>query len=656
MTPPPRSLPVAQSARAAAVGVLLSIAQALLAAPAPAATSAPTCQPPLRYEADVLVLGGGPSGVAAAVAAARNGARVLLVEQYGYLGGMGTAGGVNVFMSYTHIGGIFREIMRRLADCGGRRGPEFHPEMMKIVLDEMVTEAGVKLLLHTKGIGVRTEPVSAPTASVKRSGWRRVTGVILDNKSGQQLARAKVYIDATGDGDLAAYAGAECRIGRVEDGLTQPMTMMFRLGGCTWKGESLAGIKALEGIHMSLYPMPNPGEVLANMTRVTGLSGVSGEDMTRAELEGRRQVRDCVKLLRESVPGFENAYLVSTSTQIGVRETRRVLGAKVVDENDLVNAREFADVMARSSYGIDIHNPSGEGARLVPMKGPYDIPYRTMIPRGLSNVFVTGRAISVTHEALSAIRIQPTCYALGEAAGTAAALCVRHSAGPWDMQPHLRELQETLINQGADLGPTTACRLGLYGVWQANRARYERESRVIAAPFTDIPREGQLHDAVETVRTYGIAGGVGGNQYGPSQPASRVIALVILARALGAVLEPLDPQQTPQLPPNVAGLWYAPELQAALARGAILPDELPSFCTDGACTQRELLTWALRAFRAAGVEGLPSSEAADDQLVAIAVAEGMALREGEYRIALDAPPTRGHAALVAAACIRLLAK
>jgi hypothetical protein len=380
-------------------------------------------------------------------------------------------------MSYAHIGGIFREVMRRLAECGGRRGPEFHPEMMKIVLDEMVTEAGVELLLHTKGIGVRTAPAPAPAGSVKRFGWRRITGVVLDNKSGPQLARAKLYIDATGDGDLAAYAGAECEIGRAEDGLTQPMTMMFRLGGCTWQGGSLAGIKALESIHMSMYPMPNPGEVLVNMTRVSGLSGVSGEDMTRAELEGRRQVRDCVKLLRENVPGFESAYLVSTPTQIGVRETRRVIGAKVVDESDLTNARQFPDVIARSSYGIDIHNPAGQGARLVAMKGPYDIPYRTMIPRGLSNVLVTGRAISATHEALSAIRIQPTCYALGEAAGTAAALCVRHNAGPWDLQPHLRELQETLIKQGANLGPTAARRLGLYDAWQANVARYEREAK-----------------------------------------------------------------------------------------------------------------------------------------------------------------------------------
>jgi len=464
--------PVAQPSRAAAVVVFL-----LLVAPWAQPQPPSTCEPPPRYEADVLVLGGGPSGVAAAVAAARNGARVLLVEQYGYLGGMGTAGGVNVFMSYTHIGGIFREVMRRLADCDGRRGPEFHPEMMKIVLEEMVTEAGVKLLLHTKGIGARIEPARAPTGSVKRSGWRRITGVVLDNKSGPQLARAKLYIDATGDGDLAAYAGAECEIGRPEDGLTQPMTMMFRLGGCTWQGGSLAGIKVLEGIHVSMYPMPNPGEVLVNMTRVSGLSGVSGEDMTRAEVEGRREVRDCVKLLRGNVPGFENAYLVSTPTQIGVRETRRVIGAKIVDESDLMSARQFSDVIARSSYGIDIHNPAGQGARLVTMKGPYDIPYRTMIPRGLSNVFVTGRAISATHEALSAIRIQPTCYALGEAAGTAAALCVRHGSGPWDMQPYLRELQETLIEQGANLGPAAARRLGLYDVWQANLARYEREAR-----------------------------------------------------------------------------------------------------------------------------------------------------------------------------------
>ncbi len=637
------------------LGGLAGVVLLLVAASAPAAERSPVCDPPLRYETDVLVLGGGPSGVAAAVAAARNGGSVLLVEQYGYLGGMGTAGGVNVFMSYTYIGGVFREVMRRLADCGGRRGSEFHPEMMKIVLDEMVTGAGVKLLLHTKGIGVRTEPAPAPSASVKRTGWRRVTSVILDNKSGLQLARAKVYIDATGDGDLAAYAGAECEVGRPEDGLAQPMTMMFRMGGCTWKGESLAGIKALEGIHMSLYPMPSPGEVLANMTRISGLSGVSGEDLTRAEIEGRQQVMKCLKLLRENVRGFENAYLVSMPTQVGVRETRQVMGAKVVDEQDVISGRDFSDAIARSSYGIDIHNPAGQGAEIVPVQGPYTIPYRTMIPRGLTNVFVTGRAISATHEAMSAIRIQPTCYALGEAAGTAAALGLRHQAGPWDMEPYLGELQTTLIKQGADLGPTVARKLGLSGTWQANRARYEREARVIPPPFTDMPPGSPLYAAVETVRQYGIASGVGENRFGVAVPAQRAIALVILVRALEAAQGPVEPTQAPPLPDALKGLWWARELRVALTKQIVLAGELSDLRPDEPCTQRQLLIWALRAAQAAGVSGVPLAGAPDDRLVAAAVAKGMALPAGEYRVSLDAPATRGHVALAAAAIIRLTA-
>ena len=638
--------------------LLSSVAGALLlgvAASTPAAERSPVCDPPLRYETDVLVLGGGPSGVAAAVAAARNGAGVLLVEQYGYLGGMGTAGGVNVFMSYTYIGGVFREVMRRLADCGGRRGPEFHPEMMKVVLDGIVTGAGVKLLLHTKGIGVRTAPAAAPSASVKRSGWRRVTGVVLDNKSGPQLARAKIYIDATGDGDLAAYAGAECQIGRPEDGLTQPMTMMFRLGGCRWRGGSLEGIPALEGIHMSLYPMPSPGEVLANMTRISGLSGVSGEDLTRAELEGRQQVMQCLKLLRENVRGFENAYLVSMPTQVGVRETRRVMGAKVVDEEDVVSGRDFSDAIARSSYAIDIHNPAGRGAQIVPVQGPYTIPYRTMIPRGLTNVFMTGRAISATHEAMSAIRIQPTCYALGEAAGTAASLGVHHRAGPWDMAPYLRELQTTLIKQGADLGPTVARKLGLYDTWQANRARYEREARVTAPAFTDVSPGSPLYEAVETVRQYGIASGVGENRYGVAVPAQRAIALAILIRAFEAAQGPVEPAEPPPLPDAPKGQWFERELRVALAKQIVLANELGDFRPNEPCTQRQLLLWALRAAQAAGVSGVPRPGAPDDQLIAAAVGKGMALPTGEYGVSFEAPATRGHAALAAAAIIRLMA-
>ncbi len=609
---------------------------------------------PVTYVTDVLVLGGGPSGCAAAVAAARNGAGVLLVEQYGHLGGMGTAGGVNVFMSFTHIGGIFREVLARLTECGGRRGGEFNPEMLKIVLDDMVLESGVKLLLHTKGIGVLTESAEAPGGSVQRTGWRRVRGVVIDNKSGTQLVKARVYIDATGDGDLAAYAGAAYEVGREGDARTQPMTMMFRLGGCEWAGGGIAGNPALEGIHMSMYVLPNPGEVLVNMTRVSGLSGVSGEDMTQAEIEGRRQVRDAVKLLRESVPGMENAFLIATPSQIGVRETRRITGAKVVNEEDLMQGRQFSDVVARSSYPIDIHNPAGKGARIVRPKQPYSIPYRTLIPRGLSNLYVTGRCISATHEAMSAIRIQPTCYALGEAAGTAAALCVRHNCSPWDMGPHLKELQATLVEQGADLGPYGARRVGLEQLWRRNVARYGREYRVQRRPFVDVPMDSPLFEAVEVMRRRGITTGVGEGRYGPDAVASRAIALAILGRAAEESLGPLEADVAPALPAGLSGQWWSHELSVLVAHGAVLPEEPDTLRPDEACTQRELLGWTLRLARAAGVDGLPGEEPTDEELTEAAVSRGMALAEGPYAVRLEAPATRGHAGLAAAGLLELV--
>lgn len=636
--------------------LLLCLAVLTSATPGPAAEAWREEELPLTYVTDVLVLGGGPSGCAAAVAAARNGAGVLLVEQYGYLGGMGTAGGVNVFMSFTHIGGVFREVMARLAECGGRRGAQFDPEMLKVALDDMVLESGVKLLLHTKGIGVLTEPSATPTGTLQRAGWRRVRGVVIDNKSGTQLAKAKVYIDATGDGDLAAYAGAPYEMGREGDRLTQPMTMMFRLGGCEWTGGGIAGNPALADFHMSMYNLPNPGEVLVNMTRVSGLLGVSGEDMTQAEIEGRRQVREAVELLRKSVPGMENAFLIATPGQIGVRETRRITGAKVIDEDDLMEGREFADVIARSSYGIDIHNPDGKGARILRPQQPYNIPYRTLIPRGLSNLYVTGRCISATHEAMSAIRVQPTCYALGEAAGTAAALCVRHECGPWDMGPYLKELQTTLIRQGADLGPYGARRVGLEDVWRQNQARYDREYRLRHEPFVDVPMDSPLYDAVEVMRETGITTGVGEGRYGPERVASQATVAAILGRAAEQALGAPDAGAAPVLPGDLSGQWWSHELAVLVAYGAVAPGELGALRPDDPCSQRQLIAWTMALGRAGGASGLPGPDVGDEQLAEAASSKGMALREGEYGIDLEAAATRGHAALAVAALLKLLAE
>jgi len=428
------------------------------------------------YDYDVAVAGGGPSGTAAAIAAARQGAKVLLIEQYAFLGGMGTVAGVNVFMDYQHVGGIFREMLQRVREAGGLRGSTYDVNIMKVVLDQMVTEAGVKVLFHTTVIGVVTEP-GRPWEGLYKYPRVHIKELLIHNKSGIQTVRGHTFVDCTGDGDLAAWAGAPFEFGRPEDGLAQPMTMMFRLGGCKWTGGALRH-PALEGIHMSIYQNPNPGEITFNMTRIGGLKGTSGEDLTKAEMEGRKMVMEYVKLIKENIPGFEDAYLVDMPEQIGVRETRHIRGATVLTEQQVLEGRQRGDVVARSQYNIDIHNPAGQGARLVSLKQPYDIPYRSLIPKGVDNLLVAGRPLSADHAAHSSLRIQPTCYALGQAAGTAAAMCVRQNVGPWELGPYLRELQRILINNGADLGPRAAKRAGLLDEYQAWQERYSSGSGV----------------------------------------------------------------------------------------------------------------------------------------------------------------------------------
>ncbi|MGC9319611.1 MAG: FAD-dependent oxidoreductase, partial [Armatimonadota bacterium] len=325
------------------------------------------------YEADVCVLGGGPSGVAAAIASARNGADTLLIEQYGFLGGASTAAGVNVFMTYRYAGGIFRDVLHRLDQLHARRGSAFDVNLMQVALDQLVAEAGVRVLLYTRGIACTVAPGDPWQGQPRRT----ITGLVIHNKSGIQLVRADIYLDCTGDGDLAAWAGAPFEIGRREDGLTQPMTLIFRMGGCTFKGGSLMDYPGMEDYWASYAWNPNPGEITLNMTRVRGYSGVSGEDLTAATIEGRQQVLEAVRALKQNVPGFEEAYLLEMAPQIGVRETRRVMGATVLEGEQIIDPpgmyEHRADVIARNSYPVDIHDPTGTKARIVPVKDGYHI-------------------------------------------------------------------------------------------------------------------------------------------------------------------------------------------------------------------------------------------------------------------------------------------
>ncbi|RJS74961.1 FAD-dependent oxidoreductase [Candidatus Bathyarchaeota archaeon] len=418
----------------------------------------------LRSQHNVVVVGGGTAGLAAAVAAGRSGAQTLLIERYGFLGGSMTAGLVNPFMPFNAgeeqiVHGIFQEIIDRLARMDGydKKTRAFDPEIMKVVADEMVQEAGVELLLHTCVIDVIMH-------------GNEIFGVEVHNKSGRQLVSGKVFVDATGDGDVAVMAGAPYEKGRKQDGLMQPMTLVFRMAGVDvsrvpprkeinrlFLEAKAAGIVNIPRENVLYFSTTHKGELHFNSTRVLKADGTNVEDLTRAEIEARRQMVELAKFFKERVPGFENAYLSRSGAEIGVRETRRIIGEYVMTGQDIIEARKFKDVIARGSYWIDMHNPVGQGqednpyAKKCPPPGEsYDIPYRCLVPKKVENLLVAGRCISTTREAQAAIRIMPTVVAIGEAAGTAAALAAKHGVYPRKLDVSL--LQHVLRERGANLG------------------------------------------------------------------------------------------------------------------------------------------------------------------------------------------------------------
>lgn len=441
-------------------------------------------------EADVVVAGGGPAGIHAALAAGRNGCRTILIEKYGFLGGMTTAALVYPWMTFHTtdgkqvIKGYAQEIVDRLMAIGASPGhvrdtvgfvhtiTPFHPERYKVLAMELLKEAGVRLLLHSFVDAVRVED-------------GRIAAVELTGKSGRLLAKAGQFVDATGDADLAYLSGAPCLQGRQEDGRTQPMTMKFRM-----RGVDLAAVKRymldhpdefypktpfaeLERLPLSgvmgftkhwrasglpinrdqvlFFTGPEEDEVLVNTTRVQGLDGTDVEHLTEAELEGRKQALLVADFMRANLPGFEKASLTTTGAQIGIRETRRIDGLYALQADDVVQGRKFDDVIARSGYPIDIHDPSGKGvtAAWVQGDGAYDIPYRCLLPRSIGNLITAGRCISTSHEALATTRLSPSCMATGQAAGTAAAIAHRSGRPLADIDR--AELQHTLLEHGANL-------------------------------------------------------------------------------------------------------------------------------------------------------------------------------------------------------------
>jgi hypothetical protein len=453
---------------------------------------------PVTAEAEVIVVGGGPAGIAAAIAAARSGARTLLVEQYGFLGGMATAGLVGPFMtSYDIHGekpiieGIFRELVDRMVALGAAIDPAvvegfsayggyhayghehvtpFDPEALKYVAQEMVLEAGAQLKFHRFFLDAVVDEGTVTGRNPNRIS-PRISALIVAGKSGLEAFRSQQVIDTTGDADVAARAGVPYESGRAGDGLLQPVSLFFRVANVDDtavhsymeehpEDESFKAIVAEakakgEFSHtknwFTMFRTTRPGVWWANVSRVHQVDATDSESLTRGEIAGRRQVLYLVDFMRARLPGFENCALVDTGAQIGVRETRRIVGEYVLTAEDVLAARRFDDAIARVSFPIDIHDPDGGGGRFEgPRDGPYyTIPYRCLVPvcTSVDNLLVAGRPISATHEAHGSLRVMPPCFATGQAAGTAAALALETDLTPREVDVTL--LRASLEQQGA---------------------------------------------------------------------------------------------------------------------------------------------------------------------------------------------------------------
>lgn len=444
---------------------------------------------------DVIVIGGGPSGVNAAIASARLGAKTLLVERFGYLGGMLTNAGTGPMMTF-HAGntqvvrGIADEIIERMKSNDNSPGhmkdfvgyassvTPFDVEGMKIALEELCLEAGVELLYHTTFLGLE-----------HKDG--HITTLRLFAKGGEFTVTGKTFVDASADADLAIGVNANVRYGREKDQLAQPMTMNAKVYNVdreklrTFLHENVdktfakshevidwspriginAGLDelkfAIENKELSFnrevvlcFETNNLGEFIINMSRVSKRNATNPYELTKAEIEGRKQVVELIAFLRKYVPGFENCILAHTGPNIGIRESNKIDGQYILNEHDLVNNVMFDDAIAMGGYPIDIHSPEGleETEHHFLKEGSwYSIPYRSLITNASDNLVVVGRCISATHEALAAVRVTPIAMAVGQAGGTAAALSSLKGTSVSDVD--INDLRETLKENQAFLEP-----------------------------------------------------------------------------------------------------------------------------------------------------------------------------------------------------------
>ncbi|HWM45280.1 MAG TPA: FAD-dependent oxidoreductase [Xanthobacteraceae bacterium] len=439
--------------------------------------SEPARKVPVFGDYEVVVLGGGPAGIAAALAAGRTGRSTLLIERYGFLGGAGTAAGLSTFCGlHSNIygehkltaRGLVVEILDRLAAMDALSKPHLSVQQRiqaqaydisayKIVCDEMMAAANVTVLYHAFG------------SAVQMRSDTEIEALFVETKEGRVAVRGRIFIDGSGDGDLAAWAGAPYEIGDGQGGMLYPSTM-FRINGVdpqkagsAWekipvlmeeaekKGRKFPRKKPI------VRPQPNPIEWRANLTQIknpdgSAVSGIDARQLSYGEVQGRRQCWDVFEFIKEVTPGFEKAYIVEIAPQIGIRETRRVRGDYMLTVEDILECRDFSDSIGVNGWPVEAHEFGDVRFVFAAMgsRGFNQIPYRIILPQKIENLFVTGRCASMTHEAQSSARVSGPCFIMGEAAGIAADLAL--SAGVAPRKVDVAALQKKLEAAGAFLG------------------------------------------------------------------------------------------------------------------------------------------------------------------------------------------------------------
>lgn len=417
--------------------------------------------------AEVVVVGSGSAGATAAIAAARTGADTLLIERYGFLGGTSTMVLDTFYGFYTPatnevrvVDGIPWEIVQRLygyeavierpSSYGAGQAVTYDPTLLKAVWEQTALGSGVRLRLHTLVIDVLMED-------------GRITGLVVAGKTGLGIIRGRTFVDASGDADLVWRAGAPFEWAGADGQPAQSLTTTFRLGNvdvaaaksvkhselaARMKAANLSGEYRLPREEGSIHITPAAGVVATNLTRIAYVDGTDPVELTKAEVEGRKQALEYTRFLRDQIPGYEQAFLMNFSTQVGIRETRRLLGETRLTRADVLGARRFEDAIAQCGAPIEEHQ-AGSSTRweYVPEGGTYDIPFRALLPVGVSNLVVAGRCLSADHDAHASVRSMGQCMAMGQAAGTAAALGARSGAA-LNRLP-IAELQGMLRANGA---------------------------------------------------------------------------------------------------------------------------------------------------------------------------------------------------------------